>query len=123
MIAAASTDAWLSRTDLIEIVCFCTLLLVTGVRHYHGRGRWMLRWIPFEVSFFGIAWYGACGLMVVLCNAVRRFSVVLGALLAVPAFVLLGISLMSLFWLPPRLLPAWYLRWRAQGRPPSGLVA
>lgn len=101
---------------MLLIAGFSVLLLVNGVRHYRGRGTWLLSWLPTEASFFAPAWYGAMGLMVVLCELAGRVSVVLAGLLAVPTFVLFAIAMASLVWLPSRLLPRWYRDRRRQRR-------
>jgi hypothetical protein len=107
LLTGSSTDS-LSAGTLVLITCFSAVCLVNGVRHYHGRGTWLLRWLPSEASFFAPAWYGAMGLMVVLCELAGRVGRVLEALLAIPTLVLFAIALMSLVWLPSRLLPEWY---------------
>lgn len=108
MLLTASSDATLSAGSLALIACFSALCLVNGVRHYRGRGTWLLAWLPSGASFFGPAWFGACGLMLVVCELASRVSVVLAGLLAIPTLALGAIALVSLVWLPPRLLPSWY---------------
>lgn len=122
MLFTAATQAHLPLGTLGLIACFSALVLVNGVRHYRGQGTWMLGWLPSRASFFAPAWYGAFGLMVVLCVLAGQVSTVLEAVLGIPAFVLLGISLISLVWLPSSLLPAWYrdaLTQAAAGRQPA----
>lgn len=114
MLLTASSAATLSAGTLALIACFSAACLFNGVRHYRGHGTWLLSWLPSEASFFTPAWFGACGLMLVLCLLAAHVSVVLEALLAIPAFVLFAISLMSLVWLPSRLLPIWYRDRRRQ---------
>lgn len=117
MIVNASSDAPLSAGTLVLVTCFSALVLITGVRHYRGHGTWLLPWLPTQASFFGSAWYGAFGLMVVLCDLAERVSVVLVAVLAIPTFGLGLIALVSLFWLPSRLLPGWYRDRRRRSHP------
>lgn len=108
MILIASSNPSISAGTLVLIAAFSAALLANGVRHYRGRGTWLLEWLPTQASFFMPAWYGACGLMVVLCVLAGRVSVALEALLAIPTFVLFVIAVMSIVWLPSRLLPEWY---------------
>lgn len=102
------------------ILCFCSLSLASGVAHYRGWHKGWIRLLPFEANFFLPAWFGACGVLLFL-SELTRHVVVLSAMLAVPMFVSFVIMLMSLVWLPSRLLPSWYLSWRAHGRPLSEL--
>lgn len=108
MFLTASSDAHLSAGTLALLTCFSLCCLLNGVRHYRGRGTWMLSWLPSRASFFTTAWCGAFGLMVVLSDLAGRVSAILEAVLGIPTFVLLAIMLMSLVWLPGRLLPTWY---------------
>ena len=121
LIPSASSGASLSAGELVLIACFSACVLVSGVAHYRGWHKGWIRALPFEANFFGPAWFGACGLLVVLCVLAGRLSAWVEALLALPTFVVFVISLMSIVWLPSKLLPAWYLSWRAHGRPMSGL--
>jgi hypothetical protein len=123
MFLVASSTQSLSAGSLVVIVCFCAASLLFGVAHYRGWHRGWIRLLPFEANFFGPAWFGAFGLLVALCELAARLSDMLAAVLAVPTFIVFVIMLMSLVWLPSRLLPSWYLNWREQGRPPSGLRA
>jgi hypothetical protein len=107
LLSGSSTDS-LSAGTLVLIACFSAVCLLNGVRHYHGRGTWLLRWLPTEASFFAPAWYGAMGLMVVLCELAGGVSRLLEAVLAIPTLVLFAVALVSLVWLPSRLLPEWY---------------
>ncbi|HTX07011.1 MAG TPA: hypothetical protein VME22_00285 [Solirubrobacteraceae bacterium] len=123
MLLTASTRAPLSAGSLVLIVCFCSATLAFGIAHYRGWHRQWIGWLPFDANFFGPAWFGACGLLVVLAEEAGRIGAWLEAVLAVPAFIVFVIMVMSLVWLPSRLLPAWYLHWRAQGRPRFGHVS
>ena len=123
MLLSASTARSLPVGTLALVVCACAASLAFGVAHYRGWHRGWIRVLPFEANFFGPAWFGACGLLVALCDLAARLSVWFAAVLAVPTFIVFVIMLMSLVWLPPRLLPSWYLNWRRQGRPRSGLRA
>jgi hypothetical protein len=117
----ASTDTSLSGGKLVLVVCFSALSLVFGIAHYKGWNKGWIRWLPFEANFFLPAWFGACGLLVAFSTLAGRLSAGLEVVLAVPTFVVFVIMLMSLVWLPARLLPQWYLDWRAHGRPLTGL--
>lgn len=121
MLFWASTDTQLSAGSLLVVICFCAAALAFGVAHYRGWHKGWIRVLPFEANFFGPAWFGATGLLVALCDLAARVNVWLAAILAVPTFIVFVITLMSLVWLPSRLLPSWYLDWRRQGRPPSEL--
>ena len=121
-LVTASTGASLSAGQLVLITCFSAALLVDGIAHYRGWHKGWIRLLPFDANFFGPAWFGACGLLVALCELAGRLTAWLEAVLAAPTFIVFVISLMSLVWLPSRLLPSWYLSWRAHGRPRSGLV-
>lgn len=121
MALTASSDATLSAGSLVLIACFSALCLVSGLRHYRGHGTWLLSWLPSGTSFFTPAWFGACGLMVVLSEIAGHVSVVFEGLLAIPTLVLLAITLVSLVWLPPRMLPAWY-RGRRPPRPAARAI-
>jgi hypothetical protein len=121
MLITASTRESLSAGSLVLVACFCALSLAFGVAHYRGWHKGWIRVLPFEANFFGPAWFGALGLLVALCDVATRLSVWVAAILAVPTFIVFVITLMSLVWLPSRLLPSWYLTWREQGRPLSGL--
>lgn len=103
------------------IAVFCALLLLQGIGHYRGRHTWVMRFLISDASFFAVAWYGAAGLLTVLDSALSRFAPVLALVLFVPTAITWGIAIMALFWLPARLLPAWYLEWRAHGRPAAEL--
>ena len=122
MLLAASTNAPLSGGKLVLVVCFSFWVLISGIAHYRGWHKAWIRWLPFEANFFAPAWFGACGLLVSLCDLVAPLSVWLAAVLALPTLIVFVVMLMSLVWLPSRLLPSWYLNWRRQGRPRSGLV-
>ena len=118
----AASGSNLSAGTLIAVAAFSALVLRGGVRHYRGRNRWVMRWLPSEAAYFGTAWFGAAGLLMVLCALAAKVSVVLEAIVAVPALAVLAIAIVSTFWLPARLLPGWYLaeaRTRARHRTPS----
>lgn len=116
MILVAGTHTTMSAGTLVLVTCFSAWLLIGGVRHYRGRGQWLMRWLPTEVSFFTPAWYGAFGLMIVLCELARTVSLGLEVVLAIPTLLLFVVALMSLVWLPSRLLPEWYRARRRQRR-------
>lgn len=122
MLLAAATSHGPSVLTSVLGLCFCAWALAFGVAHYRGWHRAWIRFFPFDAHFFAPAWFGACGLLIFLGELAARFSTVLGVLIALPAVVPFVIMLMSLFWLPDRLLPAWYLDWRAHGRPAGGLA-
>jgi hypothetical protein len=118
----ASTRASLSAGPLLVVLGFCAVSLAFGIAHYRGWHKAWIRLLPFEANFFLPAWFGACGLLASLCALGARLSVWVAVALALPTVVVLVITLMSLVWLPRRLLPEWYLRWRERGRPPSDLA-
>jgi hypothetical protein len=119
---AAQHGSQMSIGSMVVVACVCAPVLGGGVLHYRGGGRrsWLYR-LPFEANFFLPAWFGACGLLVVLDNLLGRVSGVAEAIVGVPTLISFAVMLMSLAWLPRRLLPAWYLAWRAHGRPRSEL--
>lgn len=121
LLTGSSTDSQSAGT-LVLIACFSAVCLVNGVRHYRGRGVWLLSWLPSEASFFAPAWYGAVGLMVVACELAGQVSRVLEAVLAIPTLVLFAIALVSLVWLPSRLLPEWFRDRRRQRRPAAPAI-
>ena len=119
MFVLASSHPAMSFGSLASIVGFCGVCLAFGIAHYRGWHRTWIRLLPFESNFFLPAWFGACGLLTALCVAVAPLSAWLAAVLAVPTFVIFAIALMSLVWLPRRLLPGWYLQ-LAGARPTAG---
>jgi ribose/xylose/arabinose/galactoside ABC-type transport system permease subunit len=108
MFLVASSNATISLPSMLLIAAFSALMLVRGIQHYRGRNTWIIKWLPWSDGFFGGAWFGAFGLMVVLCLLAGRVSAVLEAVLAIPTFLLFLIALVSMVWLPSRLLPGWY---------------
>jgi len=121
MLLTAASDASPSAGSLALIVCFGGLSLAFGIAHYRGWHKRWIRLLPFEANFFLPAWFGAVGVLLFLCELAGHVSPVLEVVIALPMFVSFVIMLMSLVWLPSRLLPSWYLSWRAHGRPLSEL--
>jgi hypothetical protein len=87
-----------------------------GIQHYRGTLTWWLRYVALDAQFFLPMWFGPVLLIGGLADAGAQLSPVLGVLLALPLIPLFPVGLMSILWLPDRLLPAWYLQWRAHGR-------
>jgi hypothetical protein len=124
MLLAASGYSVGSTSTVIEMLAFCVVLLIQGIRHYLGYNRWFLRFLrflPSDVGFFGMTWYGLAGLFLVIDSWLSHVSGVLALLLVVPLLPLVAIALVGPFWLPSWLLPDWYRTWRAHGRPLSEL--
>lgn len=122
MLVAASTAGSPSTGTLVAIACFCAICFAFGIAHYRGWHRGWIRVLPFDANFFTPAWFGAFGLLLTLWTLAHKLSALVAVIVALPMFIAFVIGLMSLVWLPERLLPAWYRRWRAQGRPPGGLT-
>ena len=92
------------------------VILLIGVGHYRGWQKSGLLRVPFDSIHFMPAWFGAAAVLMaagVLGSRLAGWIMVLGAL----AFIPFAVALVGLFWLPDRLLPGWYLAWRARGRP------
>ncbi len=119
---AASTHS-LSDGSLAFVIGVSAIALAFGIAHYRGWHRDWMRLLPFEANFFTPAWFGAAGLLVAFSLLAASAGRWLEVVLAVPAFVALAIALMSLVWLPPRFLPAWYRESRERQRQARGLRA
>ena len=97
----------------------CSLLfLVAGGLAYAGWGRSIvLKGFPTPVLFFGLAWSGAGGLVVILSSQLSQAGhPVVGTLLALPGVVGVVVFLLSFAWMPRRLQPRWYRDWCDRGR-------
>ena len=83
------------------------LFLVAGGLAYAGRGRSIvLKGFPTPVLFFGLAWLGAGGLVVILSSQLSQAGhPVAGTLLALPGVVGVVVFLLSFAWMPRRLQP------------------
>lgn len=123
MLLLASGYSVGSTSTTIEVTAFCVILLIQGIRHYRGYGRWLMRFLPFDAGFFAVAWYGALGLLLVLDSLLSHISGPLALLFAIPIVPVFAIAMISLVWLPARLLPGWYRDWRAHGRPLAEIKA
>jgi hypothetical protein len=126
MVLLASGYSVGSTSTTIELLAFCLIMLIEGIRHYLGYGRWFLaflRFLPSDVSWFAMTFYGLTGILLVLDSWLSRVSGPLALLLVIPLVPLFVTSFVGLFWLPSWLLPEWYLTWRAHGRPPAELRA
>jgi hypothetical protein len=119
--AASTAPHPLSAGSLALVVCCSAIGLAFGIAHYRGWHRGWIRVLPFEANFFTPAWGGATGLLTALCLLAAHVSRWLEVVLGVPLFLAFAVTLMSLVWLPQRLLPAWYREWRDRGRPSRGL--
>lgn len=87
-----------------------------GVARYRGWHKSSLLAFPFDSLHFAPAWWGAAIVLAMLGSLgslVSPWFLIVSVLGVAPLLV----GLLSLFWLPDRLLPAWYLDWRARGRP------
>jgi hypothetical protein len=122
MVFAASTHTSLSGGSLALVTCFCAVSLAFGIAHYRGWHRSWMYLLPSEASFFLPAWFGAFGLLAVLCILAAKLSAWLALVLALPTAVAFAIMLMSMVWLPPRLLPSWYRDSRDRRRASSPLA-
>lgn len=114
--AAANTP--LAGGQLAAIAAFSVLAIGFGAAHYRGWHRGWMRWLPSEASFFTPLWFGATGVLLILAELGRRVSNWLGVVFGVPLLVAFAITLVSLVWLPSKLLPGWYLDWRKRRRQP-----
>lgn len=92
------------------------LVTAFGVGHYRGWHKGGLLRLPFDSIHFAPAWWGGAMLTLGVASALATLSPWF-ALLGVLAVPMILIGFVALFWLPDRLLPAWYLDWRARGRP------
>jgi hypothetical protein len=94
------------------------LFLVAGGLAYAGRGRSIvLKGFPTPVLFFGLAWLGAGGLVVILSSQLSQAGhPFAGTLLALPGVVGVVVFLLSFAWMPRRLQPRWYRDWCDRGR-------
>lgn len=92
-------------------------LFALGLGHYRGWNKAGLLRTPFDSLHFMPAWFGGAGMLTVLAAFSLSLSAVLALLLFAAAAVLWVVTMIALFWLPDRLLPAWYLSWRSRGRP------
>lgn len=92
------------------------LVLLLGVGHYRGWQKSGLLRVPFDSIHFMPAWFGTAIVIVALGSLGSRLTAWFMALAAI-GFIPFAVALVGLFWLPDRLLPGWYLAWRARGRP------
>lgn len=115
MLALAAIH-YLSTWDVVGGAALGVGGIVQGINHYRGITTWLLRYVPFDSIFFLPLWMGPVFLLAVLADLSAHVSTALAWVFAVPALVLLPVALLSMFWLPDRLLPAWYLDWREHGR-------
>ncbi|MEX0428563.1 hypothetical protein AB3X52_13105 [Nocardioides sp. DS6] len=92
------------------------LVLLLGVGHYRGWQKSGLLRVPFDSIHFMPAWFGAAIVIVALGSLGSRLTPWFMVLAAV-GFIPFAVALVGLFWLPDRLLPAWYVAWRGRGRP------
>jgi hypothetical protein len=106
----------LSTGDLIGGILLGGAGLGQGIRHYRGTVTWMLRYLPGETQFFTPLWGGIMLLCGVAADLLAPVSHIAAVIIAVPALAALAVTLLSLFWLPGRLLPRWFREWRAEGR-------
>jgi hypothetical protein len=66
---------------------------------------------------FGGAWFGLSGVVMALAVALSSAGMeILGLLLGLVAFGCFALMLLSFFWLPRRLQPAWYRGWADRGK-------
>ena len=127
-----ASDVVADREDVLTpmlVGALCSLpFLVAGGLAYAGWGRSIvLKGFPTPVLFFGLAWFGAGGLVVMLSGQLSRAGhPVVGTLLALPGVVGVVVFLLSFAWMPRRLQPRWYRDWCDRGRddaeyPPLGV--
>ncbi|WP_147455991.1 hypothetical protein [Nocardioides mangrovicus] len=102
---------------LVLWAVICVLLLAYGVGHYRGWNKSGLLLCPFDSLHFMPAWFGAAATLVLLAQLALPITVWVSLVLFAAAVPPFAVTLIGLFWLPDRLLPAWYLSWRDHGRP------
>jgi hypothetical protein len=99
----------------------CGVLIYAGV--WTG---WAVRGaVGRREGIVGVGWFGFAGCLVSLLPGVSRLgpgSNVVLPLFTLVAVVCMGVGMLAPFWVWNRLLPRWYRRWVALGRPvrPAG---
>ena len=94
------------------------VLFLAGASAYEGFGKPIVvtMW-PKPYLSFGLAWLGLAGLLMALGSTlIDSGPEALGVVFSLLALVCFGITLLSFFWLPRRLLPGWYRAWVDGGR-------
>jgi hypothetical protein len=117
----SSSIHYLSTWQLIGAAVLGLGGIKWGLAHYRGTSTWLLRYLPYDTALFMPLWAAPIFLLAVLSDLAAHISRVLGLVFAVPAMVMIPVAIVFIFWMPSRLLPAWYLEWRANGRQPAQL--
>lgn len=93
-----------------------------GILAYTGVWKGWIRVVRGFGSTIGFAclWVGLAFLAGVLASAVDGTSAVASTILFVVAAILLGITVVGLFWLPQFLLPRWYRVLRGEANAAEG---
>jgi len=94
------------------------LLGLAGLSAYLGYAKPIVAiGFPGPYLFFGATWVGPSGVAICLSQLFLEAGYeVPGLLLGLAAFGCFGLMLLSFFWLPRRLQPAWYRGWVDRGK-------
>ena len=94
------------------------LLGLVGLAAYLGYAKPVVATgFPTPYLFFGVAWLGLSGVASAVAVTLSSAGLdILGLLLGLVAFACFTLALVSFFWLPRRLQPAWFRGWVDRGR-------
>ena len=94
------------------------LLGLVGLGAYLGYAKPIVATgFPTPYLFFGVAWLGLSGVASALAVTLSSAGLeILGLLLGLVAIGCFALTLVSFFWFPRRLQPAWFRGWVDRGR-------